>query len=68
MMAKPTSIWLKWYYGYIEAFVKQSFLDSSPWKETIKFALDGRKFERKVSFVAVDIQTGDIRFFNESLP
>lgn len=40
-------------------------MNSTPWEETIKSAMKGRIFKRKIAFLATELDTGKIKVFNE---
>lgn len=62
-------MWTFWPgFGVFSGLWKASFLDNSPLLGLIESETKGRKFSRKVAFQSVDMSTGKVVIFDETIP
>lgn len=64
-----SAVWNNWpYMGPVEIFWRPSLLDNTPAYNIFKQVLGGRKFERQIALLSVDMNTGEIIIFDETTP
>jgi NTE family protein len=68
-LTKPfTNFWSFWPMKIIEPFYKTSFVDTSKFYAFIEESLTGRDYKRMLSISSVDLKTGKIVLFDETVP
>jgi NTE family protein len=63
-----SSYWSYWPYIFVEPFVKKSFVNSEKFNEFVDKFLEGRDFKRMLSIQSVDLKSGKIVLFDETVP
>lgn len=53
---------------YLSGLWKDALLDSTPMKDMITQYLEGKPFKRKITYQAVDLNTGRVVTFDERIP
>ena len=56
------------HYGVFGGIWKDALIDNSPLKDMIHETLSGREYQRMVSFQAVDLNSGRVITFDNSVP
>ena len=51
----------------IKLFTEKSGMDNSPLKKIVSDILDNRFFQRKLCFMSIDVETGEVIIFDESI-
>ena len=64
----PKDLFSFWSNPLKSIFTKSSVLDNTPSQDVLKLIQNDRPFNRKISFHSVDVQTGQLIVFDETIP
>jgi hypothetical protein len=62
-----TSLWGNWKFGPLEGLWRPSFLDNQKFVKALYETFEDKEFKRSVILQAVDMNTGEIVIFDETI-